>query len=176
MVFSCSSADVNPIGGISKVDLKRFIAWAQVKFDLPILYKYVLTLYVPSNIDLTSLSFLHAVPTAELIPIGPDNIIQSDEIEMGMTYDELSVYGRLRKVEKCGPFSMFGKLVQEWGSFLSPKEIAEKVKHFFFMYAINRHKMYVSLSCWYEVYLTHHIGRPSLLQCTWYVFLLELMG
>ncbi|OWZ68719.1 NAD+ synthetase [Cryptococcus neoformans] len=122
--YDCSSADVNPIGGISKVDLKRFIAWAQVKFDLPILY-----------------NFLHAVPTAELIPIGPDNVIQSDEIEMGMTYDELSVFGRLRKVEKCGPYSMFGKLVQEWGSFLSPKEIAEKVKHFFFTYAINRHKM-----------------------------------
>jgi len=77
---------------------------------------------------------------------------------MGMTYDELSVYGRLRKVEKCGPYSMFGKLVQEWGSFLSPlqvcqlpaipsyakkltRQIAEKVKHFFFTHAINRHKM-----------------------------------
>jgi NAD+ synthase (glutamine-hydrolysing) len=30
-------ADVNPIGGISKADLKRFIAWAQEKFQLPIL-------------------------------------------------------------------------------------------------------------------------------------------
>lgn len=146
MAFSCSSADVNPIGGISKVDLKRFIAWAQVKFDLPILYKYVITHTSLPSSDLTFLSFLHAVPTAELIPIGPDNAIQSDEIEMGMTYDELSVFGRLRKVEKCGPFSMFGKLVQEWGSFLSPKEIAEKVKHFFFMYAINRHKMYVLIT------------------------------
>jgi NAD+ synthase (glutamine-hydrolysing) len=34
---SCSSADLNPIGGISKTDLKRFIAYAQVAFDLPIL-------------------------------------------------------------------------------------------------------------------------------------------
>lgn len=39
---------------------------------------------------------------------------------MGMTYDELSVFGRLRKVEKCGPYSMFTKLVNEWGSMLSP--------------------------------------------------------
>lgn len=31
------AADVNPIGGISKTDLKRFIAWAQEKFQLPIL-------------------------------------------------------------------------------------------------------------------------------------------
>jgi NAD+ synthase (glutamine-hydrolysing) len=72
-----------------------------------------------------ALSFLDAVPSAELIPIGANNAVQSDELEMGMTYDELSVFGRLRKVEKCGPYSMFGKLVQEWGSFLSPTEVSE---------------------------------------------------
>jgi NAD+ synthase (glutamine-hydrolysing) len=77
-----------------------------------------------------------------------------------MTYDELSVFGRLRKVEKCGPYSMFTKLVHEWGNFLSPTQvrsdpchgrsrqqtltsaqIATKVKLFYFEYARNRHKM-----------------------------------
>ena len=43
---------------------------------------------------------------------------------MGMTYDELSVFGRLRKVEKCGPYGMFTKLVQEWGSRLSPLQVS----------------------------------------------------
>jgi len=42
---------------------------------------------------------------------------------MGMTYDELSVFGRLRKVEKCGSYSMFTKLVHEWGSYLSPIQV-----------------------------------------------------
>lgn len=42
---------------------------------------------------------------------------------MGMTYDELSIFGRLRKVEKCGPYSMFQKLVHDWGSFLSPTQV-----------------------------------------------------
>ena len=69
-------------------------------------------------------SFLDAIPSAELIPIGEDKAVQSDEIEMGMTYDELSVYGRLRKVEKCGPYSMLGKLIQEWGTFLSPLQVS----------------------------------------------------
>lgn len=69
-------------------------------------------------------SFLDATPTAELIPLGPDNQVQSDEEEMGMSYHELSVFGRLRKVEKCGPYSMFGKLVIEWGSVLSPLEVS----------------------------------------------------
>jgi NAD+ synthase (glutamine-hydrolysing) len=29
---------------------------------------------------------------------------------MGMSYDELSIYGKLRKVDKLGPVSMFKKL------------------------------------------------------------------
>ncbi|CCM00736.1 uncharacterized protein FIBRA_02776 [Fibroporia radiculosa] len=121
--YDCSSADVNPIGAISKTDLKRFIAYARDAFELPVLE-----------------SFLDAVPTAELEPI-TENYVQADEADMGMTYDELSVFGRLRKVEKCGPYSMFTKLVHEWGSFLTPTQIAEKVKYFFFEHARNRHKM-----------------------------------
>ncbi|PPQ90755.1 hypothetical protein CVT25_010144, partial [Psilocybe cyanescens] len=121
--YDCSSADINPIGGISKTDLKKFIAYAEHAFDLPILQ-----------------SFLDAVPTAELEPI-TETYVQSDEADMGMTYDELSVFGRLRKIEKCGPYSTFTKLVHEWGSFLSPLQIAEKVKLFFFEHARNRHKM-----------------------------------
>jgi NAD+ synthase (glutamine-hydrolysing) len=42
---------------------------------------------------------------------------------MGMTYEELSVYGRLRKVDKCGPFSMYTKLLVQWGSKLSPLQV-----------------------------------------------------
>ena len=66
--------------------------------------------------------FLDAVPTAELEPITED-YVQADEADMGMTYDELSVFGRLRKVDKCGPYSMFTKLVHEWGSFLSRVQV-----------------------------------------------------
>ncbi|KZS94636.1 glutamine-dependent NAD synthetase with GAT domain-containing protein [Sistotremastrum niveocremeum HHB9708] len=121
--YDCSSADINPIGGISKTDLKKFIGHATTAFDLPVLN-----------------DFLTAVPTAELEPI-TESYVQADEADMGMTYDELSVFGRLRKVDKCGPYSMFTKLVHEWGSFLSPTQIAEKVKLFYFEYARNRHKM-----------------------------------
>ena len=35
------TADINPIGGISKTDLKKFIAYAQIDFNLPILKRYV---------------------------------------------------------------------------------------------------------------------------------------
>lgn len=51
--------------------------------------------------------------------------MQSDEVDMGMTYDELSVFGNLRKVEKCGPYSMFTKLLHEWTpKGLSPTEVS----------------------------------------------------
>jgi hypothetical protein len=33
--------------------------------------------------------------------------LQSDEVDMGMTYEELGMYGRLRKIFRCGPVSMF---------------------------------------------------------------------
>ncbi|ODQ67714.1 glutamine-dependent NAD(+) synthetase with GAT domain-containing protein [Nadsonia fulvescens var. elongata DSM 6958] len=120
--YDCSSADINPIGGISKTDLKAFIAYARDTYQMPILD-----------------DFLTATPTAELEPITKD-YVQSDEIDMGMTYDELSIFGRLRKVEKCGPYSMFLKLYHEWTPRLTPAEIAIKVKRFFYFYAVNRHK------------------------------------
>lgn len=43
---------------------------------------------------------------------------------MGMTYDELGIYGRLRKVMKCGPFLMFCKLTDLWGDKMSPTEVS----------------------------------------------------
>ncbi|KAJ2160337.1 glutamine-dependent NAD(+) synthetase [Coemansia sp. RSA 552] len=121
--YDCSSADLNPIGSISKSDLRKFIQFARVEMDLPVLAE-----------------FLEAMPSAELVPFSAD-YVQSDEVEMGMTYDELSVFGRLRKINRCGPQSMFTQLLHVWGDKLKPREIAEKVKRFFFYYSINRHKM-----------------------------------
>ncbi|KAF5607861.1 NAD+ synthase (glutamine-hydrolyzing) [Fusarium subglutinans] len=90
-------ADLNPIGAVSKRDLKSFISWAAKNFDMPILEE-----------------FIHATPTAELEPI-TENYVQSDEVDMGMTYDELARFGRLRKESKLGPYGMFLRLVEEWG-------------------------------------------------------------
>ncbi|KAK9793983.1 putative Glutamine-dependent NAD(+) synthetase [Seiridium cardinale] len=122
--YDCSSADLNPIGSISKTDLKSFIAWASKNFDMPILEE-----------------FIHAIPTAELEPITED-YVQSDEVDMGMTYVELSRFGTLRKQHKLGPYGMFLRLLNEWGGDgkLSPREIADKVKRFFHYHYINRHK------------------------------------
>nr|XP_057933417.1 glutamine-dependent NAD(+) synthetase isoform X2 [Doryrhamphus excisus] len=122
--YDCSSADINPIGGISKNDLKTFL------------------LYCVDHFQLTALkSIMAAPPTAELEPLADGQVAQTDEADMGITYSQLSVIGRLRKISKCGPFSMFCKLIHMWKDVLSPTEVAQKVKHFFRMYSVNRHKM-----------------------------------
>ncbi|OAY56311.1 glutamine-dependent NAD(+) synthetase [Manihot esculenta] len=123
--YDCSSADINPIGSISKQDLRSFLRWAAI------------------HLGYSSLAEVEAAPpTAELEPIR-SNYSQLDEVDMGMTYEELSVYGRLRKIFRCGPVSMFENLCYKWGSRLTPLEVANKVKHFFKYYSINRHKMTV---------------------------------
>uniref|UniRef100_A0A182MPM7 Glutamine-dependent NAD(+) synthetase n=1 Tax=Anopheles culicifacies TaxID=139723 RepID=A0A182MPM7_9DIPT len=126
--YDCSSADVNPIGGISKVDLRRFLAYAQIEYGLPVVTEIVA-----------------APPTAELEPLVDGAIAQTDEEDMGLTYQELSEFGRLRKQAFCGPFSMFCKLAAAAvaDGNRDPKDVADRVKHFFRCYAINRHKMTV---------------------------------
>jgi len=61
---------------------------------------------------------------------------------MGFTYDELSVFGVLRKVDRLGPWSAYLRLLCQWKNRpgYGPREIAEKVMRFFRFYAINRHK------------------------------------
>lgn len=54
--YDCSSADINPIGGINKSDLKRFLRWFSEKIDLPVLAEIA-----------------GAVPTAELRPFDEKN-------------------------------------------------------------------------------------------------------
>ena len=124
--YDCSSADLNPIGAISKMDLKRML--------------HHCAQYYPVLDEIAG-----APPTAELRPNGSgdgddEEHSQLDEDEMGMTYDELGWFGRLRKLSRCGPVSMYQKLIGVW-SHLSPLVVAQKVQRFFYFYGVNRHKM-----------------------------------
>ena len=47
---------------------------------------------------------------------------------MGMSYDELGVYGRLRKVVRCGPVAMFRHCCQLWRDKYAPEQVADKVR------------------------------------------------
>lgn len=114
--YDNSSADINPIGGIDKTDLISFVKYCRTKFDIPVLE-----------------SFVDATPTAELEPI-TESYVQSDEDQMGFTYKELGVMGRLRKIGKCGPWGMYEKLLHVWGKDYSPAQIYDKTRRFFYYY------------------------------------------
>lgn len=128
--YDCSSADLNPIGGISKIDLRRFLSYAADKFGYKTLH-----------------SIVAAKATPELVPV-LDNKNQVSEEDMGMSFEELGVFGRLRKIDKCGPMGMYEKLIVTW-SHLLPSEVAAKVKYFFRFYSINRHKTTVLTPCYH---------------------------
>jgi NAD+ synthase (glutamine-hydrolysing) len=40
---------------------------------------------------------------------------------MGMTYAELDEYGKLRKISRDGPLSMFQHLLVDWNDRIDPK-------------------------------------------------------
>jgi len=133
--YDCSAADINPIGGINKSDLKAFLEYFSKESELQVLAEVA-----------------QAKPTAELRPQDANSATQQlDEEEMGMTYAELDEYGKLRKISRDGPLSMFEHLLLKWrdrvdpqtNAPLTPREIADKVKRFFRYYSINRHKMTV---------------------------------
>ncbi|GIL46495.1 hypothetical protein Vafri_3475, partial [Volvox africanus] len=121
--YDCSSADINPIGSISKTDLRSFLQWAA------------------TNLGYSVLAQVEAAPpTAELEPLVEGQQPQLDEVDMGMTYAELSLYGRLRKVARAGPAAMYNACAAMWQGQLTPQAIATKVKEFFRFYSMNRHK------------------------------------
>lgn len=127
--YDCSSGDINPIGSIDKADLKRLIAWAEREYSFSCLR-----------------GILEAKPTAELEPLAEGQVTQEDEKDMGLTYDEITTFGRLRKERMLGAFGIFKRLAHEWGPdqvreagddspVYSPQEVAEKVKRFFHRYS-----------------------------------------
>lgn len=128
--YDCSSADLNPIGGISKGDIKRMLIFMSKEY--------------PGFNVLAEIA--NSPPTAELRPMDAITatseavLSQTDEEDMGMSYEELGHFGRLRKMSRCGPVSMLRKLLIMWNH-LSPNEVAAKVKRFFYFYSVNRHKM-----------------------------------
>uniref|UniRef100_A0A7S2GF13 Glutamine-dependent NAD(+) synthetase n=2 Tax=Octactis speculum TaxID=3111310 RepID=A0A7S2GF13_9STRA len=139
--YDCSAADINPIGGINKGDLKAFLTWAAQHRDMQVLQQVA-----------------EAQPSAELT--GAEGA-QLDEDDMGMSYSELGDLGRARKVKHCGPVSAFLELRETWaGQELTPskrsssssaaatappksqdEKVAQKVKDFYFYNSVNRHKM-----------------------------------
>lgn len=123
--YDCSSGDLNPIGSLSKKKIKNFLFYCYKELN----YKCLKTV-------------LNLKPSAELRPYDANNkeTYQTDEEDMGFTYEELEQMGKLRKVYMCGPYSMFKRLRKVWTN-LEDEKIRDKVKRYFYKYSVNRHKV-----------------------------------
>ena len=140
--YDCSSADINPIGGINKLDLRDFILSKQTQYP--------------------SLKNIHEAPaTAELEPITKEHV-QTDEQDMGFTYEELGDIGRERKIKNSGPVSTFTSLVAKWQGRYRPKETADRVKRFYRVYSMNRHKATVLTPSYHAVHYSPDDNRFDL--------------
>ena len=139
--YDCSSGDLNPIGGVSKADLKRFLEWAAT----------------PGGLGLPSLAAVAAAPpSAELEPpvqgAGVDGadpaaaapaaplVEQTDEADMGLTYADLATLGASRTLARCGPASMYASLAAGAWADRPPAAVAASVKRFWSAHGANRHK------------------------------------
>ena len=120
--YDASSGDICPTASIRKTDLARFLDYARTEYSLPGLKE-----------------FLSATPTAELEPI-TESYTQTDEDDMGCTYNELSIWGRLRKIEKLGPYSMFQRLRVGERSQLTPRVVYERIRSLWTQFGLSRHK------------------------------------
>lgn len=98
--YDCSSADINPIGGISKTDLKSFLLYCAENFQLTALRGYEngwVTSSKPQQkthvlwntnaicflvcvVLVSFCSILAAPPTAELEPLKNGQVSQTDEV------------------------------------------------------------------------------------------------
>lgn len=121
--YDNSSADINPLGDVSKKQIKAALSYMRASRDIPLIDE-----------------ILNQAPTAELVPLAENGtVVQEDEVDMGLKYEELEYFGHLRKNLFCGPLSMFYEVAAKWTE-TDPAVIADKVKRFFRYYAMNRHK------------------------------------
>ncbi|KAK6060429.1 hydrolase, carbon-nitrogen family [Cooperia oncophora] len=160
--YDCSSADINPIGSISKSDLRQFLRKVHDDHGMKSLKMIHDT---GESASAEGSSILFQLRNSDLLWMGPlrrqmrlvlrsffwfslssSKLIQG---ELGLTYDELSVIGQLRKPRCLGPYGTFLALCSLWYPKYSYEEIESKVKNFYWRYRVNRHKATVATPAYY---------------------------
>jgi NAD+ synthase (glutamine-hydrolysing) len=142
--YDCSSADINPIGSLPKKLIRQLLVYGAKRYNCPMMETIAKSV---ASAELQPMAAVAASPTGRPSAFDDDASIarqqqQNSEDEMGMTFDEIDTFGRLRLEQRCGPLSMYMKLVRQWSTTVPRAgDVAEKVKRFFRYYSLNRHKM-----------------------------------
>jgi NH3-dependent NAD+ synthetase/predicted amidohydrolase len=154
--YDAASADINPIGSLSKTHLRKYLRWCGKKWsNFEEIIKGILDTVASPELRSSDTQGETETKTANL---------QDDETEIGMTYDQIYELGKLRKEEMLGPISMFKRLCPLWFGkemlliikeenkenketkikvtrVLNYTDIANIVRTFFGWYCFNRNKM-----------------------------------
>jgi NAD+ synthase (glutamine-hydrolysing) len=137
--YDASSADLNPIGTLPKVYVNKILQYYSVKFS-------------NNLIGQTLFDVWSAVPTAELqeqrVQNGQVVQAQSDEDEIGITYKEVFILGKIRN-EGNGLIGMlkealknkyFRETYRNADGTVNKREIGYRVEKFYDRYIKNRNK------------------------------------
>jgi NAD+ synthase (glutamine-hydrolysing) len=137
--YDASSADLNPIGTLPKVYVNKILQYYAVKFS-------------NNLIGQTLFDVWSAVPTAELqeqrVQNGKVVQAQSDEDEIGITYKEVFILGKIRN-EGNGLIGMlkealknkyFRETYRNSDGTVNKREIGYRVEKFYDRYIKNRNK------------------------------------
>lgn len=81
--YDCSAADLNPIGGVSKTDLRKFLRWAAEGLGYPSLVEIE---RAPPTAELEPTRKVKESGLSSSPPSAPVMPAQTDEADMGMTY------------------------------------------------------------------------------------------
>jgi NH3-dependent NAD+ synthetase len=192
--YDASSADINPIGSFAKSFLKEFMMWCANTSELHAEEMRGVQFNVVEDIVNLVASPELTPPTLQGTGAAKKAIIQDDEIEIKMTYADLTLMGKLRKHDHLGPLAMFQRLccmmkgkswyiidqakkVKSWVH-ATPENIADKVVTFHNLYAINRHKMNILTNA---IHATDYVPddnrydhRPFLIPAWWPLQVAEL--
>lgn len=123
--YDCSSGDINLIGSLSKKNIYKV-------YDH--FYKKTKNEWIKKIWD--------ATPSAELRPQDKDGVAQTDETEIGLTYNDIFTFTQLRNVSEYGIVSTYEYLRQAFPD-MDHDLLFNKVKTFYEKYRKNRHKTVV---------------------------------
>jgi NAD+ synthase (glutamine-hydrolysing) len=117
--YDCSSADLNLLGTMSKIDIKKTLHFLHKHYHQSVI----------SDIE-------NAKATADL---RPSTVEQNDEDEIGLTFKEIDVFANVRTERNCSVVSFY-KVAKGLLPDIADEVLYDKIKNFFQRYARNRHK------------------------------------
>ena len=134
--YDASSGDINPIGSLPKIYVNKILEY----------YGHKMLKTSTNKSDNKTrvnvlLKTLYAQPTAELQNLKKGKIAQSNEADIGLTYEQIEVIGNLR-AQGMGMIEVYEKVKQN-PLFIkngNANYTREKVEKFYHRYSINRNK------------------------------------